>query len=409
MEGTQKGIEQGQARRREREAQERWEKEQEAQAKRDELSRKQIEAMLFPTLEKNRILGEPDRQASAGMPGMDKMPEVTVSGRPGGKDVTLFTPAARAPQPGRPASGLSAVSEERRLALGLPTRTQVAKSEQERNVLELEQRFQAGEQLTPQELETIKQATPEARQLERITRLEAPLTSLAERYVKNIMTTTKGRISASQLEQMSGEAFNSFKKDRQLAMLNMTPDQEPYAQTFFSQAIMDAFNAQEEMDLKKAIAEAQKIARTGRTPAQISTSINQLTTRMQARINNLDRNGMLSTISKLDSPVVPEMMRTAWEEYQRLNQGLSTLMNAQAQFNNEQISSEDVSELLGRFSALMEGGGSGAAVGGPARAQGAGPGAGGGGKSEALLAWEQYAKDFGEAEAKSDLGPKPPR
>lgn len=414
MQAFPSGYQQGINRRSELEEAERWNNQFDLQREAQELQQRQINAMLVPLEQRNQILQTPDIPGMTGIGGHTGMPDVELPG--GGPKIFGFS--GRAAQPGRaPRTALDDVSDEKRQVLGFPTRGAMAQAGEQQDLIDLRSAHRSGAALSKPELQSIGAPTEEAQQLERITTLEKPLQDIAKRYVAGVMTTTRGRLAPQQLAQLASQGYDAFKTDRQMKMLNLTPDEEPYARTFFARAVMDAYAEQLDRDLQTELARARTEPKPA--PGIGLDDLRQLAQQLQNTIS-AELQGNLGTAyqmyehgfpqgSQMTDPkkpnYIPPNMALSVQAFTRKRQVLARLQQGMAQFAAGRISPEQVQALYEDAATQLAPLASGTAPHGA----GSQPIAGGQAKSQKLIAWEAYARDFGEAAAKADLGPRPPR
>lgn len=223
-------------------------------------------------------------------------------------------------------------------------------------------RMRLGEAITPQEAEFAGIDSPELRQAKRLETLQPIMTAAGQRYVAQALAESRGRIDPNRLREFAETAFQQYASDREMQMLNLTPDDVQFARAYFYEAVMDAYRQQQMMDLQREVAGIRASASAG-DPTRMLQRLTAIVNSAQALLRSFEQSPLATIISMYSGrPIeeVPEQHRDAVQRYKAAQQAVATANQLQMSYAAGLISDEQVAafaeQAIQQLSGLNPGG-----------------------------------------------------
>lgn len=183
-------------------------------------------------------------------------------------------------------SGMDQFTDAQRARANLPTRDQVQKSRLDLTKANLDIK---GGVFNLERGQHDAAYADSMEPVKRLTELQPVLKNAAERYVAKQINLSGGRLDPKKLDALAQNGFVDFAADKtNTQLLQMQPDQQVLARSYFDEAVRDAFVGQMDRDLRKQIAAIQASGRDGNSLPAMINALSGVGSKLEVTAKNME-------------------------------------------------------------------------------------------------------------------------
>lgn len=225
------------------------------------------------------------------------------------------------------------VSDTERVAAGLPTEGQLAESQVASRKAKAILAMASGQPLDDNMAAAFGLKTPGDLEAERMTKIDPLVGQAAERHVATVINGLGGRIDSKNIRTIADMAFQNYLQQRAVSRLGrMTPQEQEYARSFFSKAVLDAYERQRMLDNQEAAAHARYAGLNIGQNRNYLEAIQKQQAAVQAQMKILEADGILKYYIDNPNIQVPEVLQGRVDAYKELQDRLSRLQDAYSEY-----------------------------------------------------------------------------